>query len=254
MNPTPGPRVYVLDAGSGAPKVALLKNAFEQVGLPATAATPAAWPLLAAGLRARGAAAVLVIMDASAATPQAHWLDAEPARGWVSPQAGAAIDADLLPAAWQTQLALGHVPADAALLAWPVLPRLSWGDHASGLSTSAAPALDAMHAPLGLYAIADSAAALRRVLQAGVRTVQLRIKRPTDADLAWTAALRDAIRESVAAAEAQGALLFINDHWRLAAELGARAVHLGQEDLLALDERGHAELRASGLGDRKSVV
>ena len=103
-------------------------------------------------------------------------------------------------------------------------------------------------APLGLYAIVDSAAALRRVLQAGVRTVQLRVKRPADADAAWASALRAAVRDSLLAAADQGALLFINDHWRLAAELGARAVHLGQEDLLALGEAGRAELGASGLG------
>ena len=55
------------------------------------------------------------------------------------------------------------------------------------------------------------------------------------------------MRESVAAARDHGALLFINDHWRLAAELGATAIHLGQEDLLALGDAGRAELRATGL-------
>ena len=44
-----------------------------------------------------------------------------------------------------------------------------------------------------------------------------------------------------------GAELFVNDHWRLAQELGAAGVHLGQEDLLALGEPGRARLRASGL-------
>ncbi len=43
------------------------------------------------------------------------------------------------------------------------------------------------------------------------------------------------------------ATLVVNDHWRLAAELGASAVHLGQEDLLALGDAGRAELAASGL-------
>jgi thiamine-phosphate diphosphorylase len=143
------------------------------------------------------------------------------------------------------------VPADAALLAWPALPLLSW--HASSREPGApshppATVQHAKHAPLGLYAIVDNAAALRSVLKAGVRTVQLRVKRPADADTAWTAALRAAIRDSVAAASEHGARLFVNDHWRVAAELGARAVHLGQEDLLALDEQGHADFRASGLG------
>jgi hydroxymethylpyrimidine kinase / phosphomethylpyrimidine kinase / thiamine-phosphate diphosphorylase len=36
--------------------------------------------------------------------------------------------------------------------------------------------------------------------------------------------------------------LFVNDHWQLAAQLGAYGVHLGQEDLLALGDEGRAEL------------
>ena len=260
MNRTIGPRVLMLDAASGVPSEVPLAHACEQAGMLATeataaTATPAAWPLLTAALHARGAAAVMVIADASAAVstpaPQRHWLDAAHARGWVAPQAGADIDGDRLPAAWQAQLALGHVPADAALLAWPALPGLSWlscSDQAGSLSTPPVSACHALATPLGLYAIVGDAATLRSVLKAGVRTVQLRIKRPADADAAWNAALRDAIRDSLAAADGHGARLFINDHWRLAAELGARAVHLGQEDLLALDEPGHAALRASGLG------
>ena len=257
-----GPRVFVLDALTRMPEEVPLAQACEQAGMRATAtatATPAAastWPLLTAALRARGAAAVLVMADApasatasaSAPAPHGHWLDAAHARGWVVPQAGRDIDADRLAAAWQAQLARGHVAADAALLAWPGLPWLSWGDPPGGMSTPPVSAGCATDPPLGLYAIAGDAAALRKVLQAGVRTVQLRIKRPADADAAWTAALREAVRDSLAAADGHGALLFINDHWRLATELGARAVHLGQEDLLALDERGRAELRASGLG------
>jgi len=49
------------------------------------------------------------------------------------------------------------------------------------------------------------------------------------------------------AAEAAGAELFVNDHAQLAAELGARAIHLGQEDLQALGDEGRARLVASGL-------
>ena len=248
MNRMVGPRVFVLHALSGVPEEVRLAQAYVQACMPATAAAaPATWPLLTEALRARGAAAVVVVASGFTPARYRHWLDAAHARGWVAPQAAGDIDGDRLPAAWQARLALGHVPADAALLAWPALPRLSWGDQPDGLSTPPVSARHAMDPPIGLYAIVDDAAALRRVLQAGVRTVQLRIKRPADADAAWTAALRDAIGDSLAAADGHGALLFINDHWRLAAELGARAVHLGQEDLLALDERGHAELRASGL-------
>ena len=82
---------------------------------------------------------------------------------------------------------------------------------------------------LGLYAIVDSAAWVRRVLDAGVRTVQLRIKDPQHL------ALRDEIRESVIAARAASAQLFVNDHWQVAIEEDAYGVHLGQEDLATAD-------------------
>jgi thiamine-phosphate diphosphorylase len=94
----------------------------------------------------------------------------------------------------------------------------------------AASAFPALAEPaLGLYVIVDSAAWVRRVLDAGVRTVQLRIKDAGQVNL------RDEIRASVAAARAAGAQLFINDHWRLAIEEGAYGVHLGQEDLAVAD-------------------
>ncbi|HEX2545736.1 MAG TPA: thiamine phosphate synthase, partial [Ramlibacter sp.] len=47
--------------------------------------------------------------------------------------------------------------------------------------------------------------------------------------------------------DAAGAELFVNDHWELAAGLGARGVHLGQEDLLALGHAGRERLRATGM-------
>jgi hydroxymethylpyrimidine kinase/phosphomethylpyrimidine kinase/thiamine-phosphate diphosphorylase len=83
---------------------------------------------------------------------------------------------------------------------------------------------------LGVYAVVDSAAWVRRVLAAGIRTVQLRIKDPQEPTL------EAQIRESIAVANATpGAQLFINDHWALALHLGAYGVHLGQEDLDAVD-------------------
>lgn len=82
---------------------------------------------------------------------------------------------------------------------------------------------------LGLYVIVDSAAWIERVLAAGVRTVQLRIKDPAHPRL------REEVRASVAAARAVNAQLFINDHWRIAVEEGAYGVHLGQEDLAVAD-------------------
>ena len=240
-------RVFVLDAPGVLPRELPLAQAGAQAGV--AAAAPGDWPALTAALRAQGAAAVLV----RAAAPGAMrcWIDAAHARGWVTPVEGGDIGSDDMLAGWKVHLAAGHVPVDAALLACPTLPMLSWGDPAGVAITQAdvqARAVRATAEPaLGLYAIVDTAAALRNVLEAGVRTVQLRVKRPADADAAWTAGLRREVRDSLAAAAGHGARLFINDHWRLAAELGAGAVHLGQEDLLALGEQGHAEFRATGL-------
>lgn len=184
-------------------------------------------------------------------------------------------------------LALGFVPADALVLAkmaathaiahgyaagqgpGPVAPRpgfgtqpdrlpvLSWGEHLdiNGCSRR----LEGRRSPvssgtgdIGLYAIVDSAERVRQVVAAGVRTVQLRIKTPALPDVAWHAALRDTAQQALAACRRSGATLVVNDHWRLAAELAAGnlrhlAIHLGQEDLLALGAAGRAKLASSGL-------
>lgn len=81
----------------------------------------------------------------------------------------------------------------------------------------------------GLYAVVDSAIWVQRVLDAGVRTVQLRVKDHEHPSL------RDEVRASIAAAQAVNAQLFINDHWALAIAEGAYGVHLGQEDLESAD-------------------
>lgn len=105
---------------------------------------------------------------------------------------------------------------------------------------AAPPAFRALRNPaLGVYAVVDSAAWVRRVLAAGIRTVQLRIKDPHDPNL------EAQVKESIAVANATpGAQLFINDHWALALRCGAYGVHLGQEDLDTVDL---GALRSAGL-------
>jgi thiamine-phosphate pyrophosphorylase len=49
------------------------------------------------------------------------------------------------------------------------------------------------------------------------------------------------------AVQGTGALLFINDHWRVAIDAGAYGIHLGQEDLDALKADELQALRNSGL-------
>ncbi|WP_337264882.1 MULTISPECIES: thiamine phosphate synthase [unclassified Serratia (in: enterobacteria)] len=82
---------------------------------------------------------------------------------------------------------------------------------------------------LGLYPVVDSVEWIARLLDAGVTTIQLRIKDLPD----------EQVEADVAAAIALGkryrARLFINDYWRLAITHAAYGVHLGQEDLDTAD-------------------
>jgi len=78
---------------------------------------------------------------------------------------------------------------------------------------------------LGLYPVVDSVEWIARLLEAGVRTIQLRIKDRDDE------AAEPAIAESIALGRRYNARLFINDYWRLAIKHRAYGVHLGQEDL-----------------------
>lgn len=88
------------------------------------------------------------------------------------------------------------------------------------------------------YPIFDSADWVARALSLGVRMVQIRIKDAPDELLrAEIARARDDARTA-------GAILVVNDHWRLAIELGCDWLHLGQEDL---DEADLPAIRSAGL-------
>lgn len=112
---------------------------------------------------------------------------------------------------------------------------------------------DAPFAPtlprLGLYPVVDSLVWIVRLLDAGVRTLQLRIK---DQSL-------DAVAPDIEAAIMLGrryqARIFINDYWPLAIKYGAYGVHLGQEDLdtadLAAIQRAGLRLGLSTHDDRE---
>ncbi|MQT15146.1 thiamine phosphate synthase [Segnochrobactrum spirostomi] len=79
------------------------------------------------------------------------------------------------------------------------------------------------------YLIVDRTEWLERLLPAGVRLVQLRVK---DMD---AGPLRAEIRRARDLCAAAGAQLIVNDYWRLAIEEGCDFVHLGQEDLDTAD-------------------
>ncbi|WP_374413721.1 bifunctional hydroxymethylpyrimidine kinase/phosphomethylpyrimidine kinase [Hydrogenophaga sp.] len=238
-------------------------------------------PAQARALRALGCDAV-VITGGDAARNDHHslsldWLDTPHATGWLSlPREDAPHNHGTgctFASALAAALALGWVAADAAVLAkmattfalrharaigrgaGPViarpgfatepslLPRLSLDERAPDRWHSRAPS----RAP-GVYAIVDSAERAEAVLctRPCVDTIQLRMKRPDGVDDArWSAQLRDAITRSQRAADAAGVLLVINDHWQIALEAGARALHLGQDDLRALTPHEHATLAAA---------
>lgn len=138
------------------------------------------------------------------------------------------IDAECIAQAWQRQSdRTGHFdptqwpcePADFALPAWP-----------------RAKAFAPCPRELGLYAVLPDADWVARLAQAGVPTLQLRFKSDDAALVARQ------IRASVQAVQGSNSLLFINDHWQAAMEAGAYGVHLGQEDVDALDTPGGANL------------
>lgn len=228
----------------------------------AAMAEPAAVEAAAAALRALGPVAVVITGGDAGGDRALDFISTPEATGWLAlPRMDAphhhgsgCVFASSLAAA----LARDFCTADAAVLAKMataqalrhgsaagtgagiVRPRHGFALHADTLPTlhdsatrwgdSTATAFPALvERQMGLYGVVDSAAAVVRVLAAGVRTVQLRIKEGSPE------ALSQAVALSVAAAREAHAQLFVNDHWQLAIEHGAYGVHLGQDDLRSAD-------------------
>ena len=86
-----------------------------------------------------------------------------------------------------------------------------------------------MQHPDRFYPVVDSIAWLKRLTALGVGTVQLRVK-----DLDHDDAV-ELMREALAVTHGTGTQLVVNDYWQAAIEVGAKHVHLGQEDLADAD-------------------
>ena len=168
-------------------------------------------------------------------------------------------------------LARGFVPADAAVLAkmlttsglsdgpspgqgaGPVRPVPGFITDASLLPAlfEQAPAdwparADTRPAIAGVYGITDRGEHAAALFEAGLATVQLRMKRgAAERDGDWQGRLAAEVAPALAAARRHGAVLVVNDHWRDALALGVDFVHLGQEDLLALTPAEHQALAAA---------
>ena len=92
--------------------------------------------------------------------------------------------------------------------------------------------------PDRFYPVVDTVAWVKRLTALGVGIVQLRAK---DLDDAAAATL---FREALAVTAGTSTKLVVNDYWRVAIDLGAQHLHLGQEDLAEADV---AAIRKAGL-------
>ncbi|MDZ7919402.1 bifunctional hydroxymethylpyrimidine kinase/phosphomethylpyrimidine kinase [Rhodoferax sp.] len=232
-----------------------------------------AQPVAQQTLLAQGASLCITGGDANDAQAS-DWLHSPQATGWLSLPRVATIHHHgtgcTFASTAAAALASGYCVADAVVLAkmatthalrhayaagqgaGPVNAQPDFAQHIDNLPVFTLPGATApmnVHAlpsfaplsnpALGVYAVVDSAAWVRRALDAGIRTVQLRIKDPAEPTLAAQ------IQASIAAAHAvPGAQLFINDHWQLALQHGGYGVHLGQEDLEHVDLQA---LRQAGI-------
>ncbi|WP_221075158.1 thiamine phosphate synthase [Agarivorans aestuarii] len=91
---------------------------------------------------------------------------------------------------------------------------------------------------LGVYPVVDSVEWIERLLNMGIKTIQLRIKDKTDAEVEAD------VKRAIDLGHQHQARLFINDYWQLAVKHGAYGVHLGQEDLEVADLQ---QIAAAGL-------
>jgi len=79
------------------------------------------------------------------------------------------------------------------------------------------------------YPVVDSSQWVARLVPAGAKLVQLRIKDLPDEEVARQ------VREAKHVCRQHGAQLIVNDYWRIALDEGCDYIHLGQEDLVGAD-------------------
>lgn len=133
---------------------------------------------------------------------------------------------------------IAHVGWPEKLEYFPTIEAINWQKYCVKHNSESAPFLPCKSQWLGLYPVVPNIQWLDKLLQAGVKTVQLRIKDPNTLDLDTQ------IKQAVNLGKQYQAQVFINDYWQLAIKHQAYGVHLGQEDM------NHTDLeviRAAGL-------
>ena len=88
------------------------------------------------------------------------------------------------------------------------------------------------------YPVVPDVGWVTRLVPAGVKLVQLRIKEQPDDEV------RRQVREAKAVCATHGAQLIVNDYWQVAIDEGCDYIHLGQEDLVDADVKA---LRRAGI-------
>jgi thiamine-phosphate pyrophosphorylase len=88
------------------------------------------------------------------------------------------------------------------------------------------------------YPVVPDVGWVSRLVPAGARFIQLRLKDKPEVEL------RRQVREAQAVCRHHGAQLIVNDHWRIAIDEKCAWVHLGQEDLVGADT---SAIRRAGL-------
>jgi hydroxymethylpyrimidine kinase/phosphomethylpyrimidine kinase/thiamine-phosphate diphosphorylase len=121
-------------------------------------------------------------------------------------------------------------PDDSMAEDWP---RVFAGGQADDEQASSM-AFSPCERPLGVYALTDNLEHLTALIDAGVDTLQWRVKSPQPD-------YPDTTRQAIERCRRAGVPLYINDDWALAIRLNAYGVHLGQEDLNQADLTAIAE-------------
>ncbi|MBB1270439.1 thiamine phosphate synthase [Shewanella sp. SR44-3] len=129
------------------------------------------------------------------------------------------------------------------LTLFPRIARMADANNHQGKSDKASESSNLtfkkLSADLGIYPVVDSVALLKELLEAGCRTIQLRLKsdskccqqgKPPQAQQ-----LELQIINAIELGRTFNAQVFINDHWQLALKHQAFGIHLGQEDLFEVD-------------------